>query len=126
MSEALYEAHPSLIRSRPFGTVIAILLIPLFGIGLLVLLYWWLTMKMDHLVIKADEIVWTHGLLSKQYTEITMHSVRSVKVSQSFLQRLLSAGDVEIYTAGDDAELVVRGLPNPDRIRDLIKGQSNA
>lgn len=121
MSEVLYEEHPSLIRTHPLGTVIAILLIPV-GIGILILLYWYLTMKADKLTIKEDEVVWTHGLLSKQYVEINMSSIRTTKVKQSLLQRILNAGKLEIYTAGDEPELVVNGMPNPDKIREVIKG----
>jgi len=123
MSEVLYEEHPSLIRTHPLGTVIAILLIPV-GVGVLILLYWYLTMKADRLTIKEDEVVWTHGLLSKQYVEINMSSIRTTRVEQTLLQRILNAGKVEIYTAGDEPELAVNGMPDPDRIRELIKGQS--
>ena len=125
MSEVLYEANPSMIRMYPFGTVLAILLIPL-GIGILLLLWWWLQTKADKLTVKTDEIVWEHGLINKQYTEISMSSLRSVRINQSLLQRILSAGDVEVYTAGDDPELVIKGLPNPTRIREYIKGQAPA
>ncbi|MEN8179976.1 MAG: PH domain-containing protein [Pseudomonadota bacterium] len=121
MSEVLYEEHPSLIRTHPLGTVIAIILIPV-GIGILILLYWYLTMKADKLVIKEDEVIWTHGLLSKKYVEINMSSIRTTKVEQSLLQRMLNAGKLEIFTAGDEPELTVNGMPNPDKIRELIKG----
>lgn len=123
MSDVLYEANPSMVRMYPFGTVLAVLLIPL-GIGLLLLLYWYIQTKFDHLTIRTDEIVWTHGLLNKQYTEINMSSVRTVRVKQSLLQRLLNAGDIEVYTAGDVPEVVIRGMPDPEAIRDHIKGQS--
>jgi len=150
MSQVLYDAHPSLIRSRPFGTVLALLMvvggiavalfgrglmpplpaevpagalgIGLFGVGFLLLLSWSIAVRMDRLQIKDGEIVWTHGLISKQYTEINMTSVRTVRVSQSILQRLLGAGDLAVYTAGDRPEMVIKGLPEPTRIRDLIKG----
>ena len=121
MSEVLYEEHPSLIRTHPLGTVIAILLIPV-GIGILILLYWYLMMKADKLVIKEDEVVWTHGLLSKQYVEINMSSIRTTRVEQTLLQRMLNAGKLEIFTSGDEPELVVNGMPDPDKIRELIKG----
>ena len=121
MSEILYEEHPSMIRTHPLGTVIAILLIPV-GIGILILLYWYLTMKADKLTIKEDEVIWTHGLLSKQYVEINMASIRTTKIEQTLLQRMLGAGKLEIFTAGDSPELTVNGLPNPDKIRELIKG----
>lgn len=125
MSEILYESHPSMIRMYPFGTVLAILLIPL-GIGILVLLWWWLSTKADKLTVKADEIIWEHGLINKQYTELSMNALRSVRVKQSLLQRMLNAGDVAIYTAGDDPELVIKGLPEPNRIREYIKGRAPA
>lgn len=123
MSEILYEANPSMVRSNPFGTLLGVLLIPA-GIGILILLYLYVMSKADHLVIKSDEIVWTHGLLSKQYTEINMAQVRTVRINQSILQRLLNAGNVEIYTAGDDPEMRIKGMPEPDKIRDFIKGQA--
>lgn len=124
MSKVLYEEHPSMIRTHPLGTVIAIILIPV-GVGILILLYWYLTMKADKLTIKEDEVIWTHGLLSKKYVEINMSSIRATKVEQSLLQRMLNAGKLEIFTAGDEPELTVNGMPNPDKIREVIKGESN-
>ncbi len=150
MSEVLYDAHPSMIRSRPFTTLLALALIPL-GIALalgggtlvppevapvlqavglaiaalafLTLLIWYVRTKTDHLVINEEEIVWTHGLLNKGYTEINMSSVRTTRINQTLMQRIMNAGDVEIYTSGDAPELVIKGLPNPGEIRTLIKGQ---
>ena len=87
------------------------------ALAFLWLLVWFVKTKMDHLVIKADEIVWTHGLLSKQYTEIAQTSIRTVRVKQSILQRIMGAGDVLIYTAGDMPEVVIRGLPEPSKVR---------
>ncbi|MEA3278064.1 MAG: PH domain-containing protein [Pseudomonadota bacterium] len=145
MSEILYEANPSMVRMNPFGTSLAVLLVPLAAVGsvllgpplaygliplaggaIILLLYWYVSAKMDHLVIKPDEIVWTHGLVSKQYTEISMGSVRTVKVSQTLFQRIMGAGDVAIFTSGDEPELVVRGLPDPNAIREYVKGQAVA
>jgi len=125
MSDILYEANPSMFRMYPFGTVLAVLLIPV-GVGILLLLYWYLQTKADHLIIKTDEVVWTHGLINKQYTEVNMSSIRTVRVSQSLLQRVLNAGDIAIFTAGDEPELVIKGLPNPEEIREHIKGQAAA
>lgn len=160
MPQVLYDAHPSLLRSRPFGTLLAILLLlggilvavvgdqvipsqfkqqiqidgrmlQMIGIGVfafatLQLLTWWVATLTDHLEITPDEILWTHGLLSKQYTEIQMSSVRTVRVTQTLFQRLMNAGDITLYTAGDTPELVVRGLPDPGQIRELIKAQPAA
>mgnify|MGYP005865554223 CR=1 FL=1 len=125
MSEILYDANPSMVRMYPFGVFLSILLIPI-GIGILALLWMYLKTKMDKLTIKSDELVWEHGLLSKDYTEISMSSVRTAKITQSILQRMLNAGDLYIYTAGDNPEVMIKGLPEPSRIREYIKGQSRA
>lgn len=106
------------------GRIFAIAGIVLAVIGFFRLLSWWVATKVDHLKIKEDELVWTHGLLNKQYVEISMGSVRTVRINQTLLQRLMNAGDVTIFTSGDAPELVVRGLPDPDSIRDYIKGDA--
>lgn len=93
------------------------------AVGLFNLLRWWLATLMDRLEIHEHELVWTHGLLSKEYTEINMASVRTVRIEQSLFQRILGAGDLEIFTAGDAPELTIRGLPRPQEIRQHIKRQ---
>jgi len=70
-----------------------------------------------------SKVVWTHGLLSKEYTEINMSSIRTTRVTQSLFQRIMGAGDVTVYTSGDLPELMIRGLPDPGRIRDFVKGE---
>jgi uncharacterized membrane protein YdbT with pleckstrin-like domain len=149
MSKVLYDAHPSMIRSRPFAVLVAFAAVP-FGValalvggnlvpqggpvagvlglvvaafGFLTLMSWYVRSKSDHLVIKEDEIVWTHGLLNKGYTEISMGSVRTTRLNQTLLQRIMNAGDIEIYTSGDVPELIVKGLPDPSEILRVIKGQ---
>lgn len=158
MSEIRYDAHPSMVRMRPFATLLTILLllggilvavfgsqflpeviagqidgkllqsigIGVFAVSTLQLLIWWVSTRSDHLVITEDELLWTHGLLNKQYTEINMASVRTVRVSQSLLQRIMNAGDIKVFTAGDNPELMVRGLPEPARIRELVKTQASS
>lgn len=125
MNDILYDANPSLVRMYPITTVISVILIPV-GVGILMLLWMYLKAKMDRLTIKTTEIVHAHGLISKSYTEVAMSSVRTVKVSQTLVQRMLNAGDIAVYTAGDNPEFVVKGLPDPNEIREMIKGHSVA
>jgi uncharacterized membrane protein YdbT with pleckstrin-like domain len=159
MSKLLYQANPSVWRTHPFGTLVALLLVlagayvsltghipylsellqgvalpawldlrylgyALVAFGLLRLLGWWLAARFDHLEIREREIVWTHGFLNKNYTETNMASIRTVRVHQSLLQRMLNAGDLVIYTTGDLPELSIKGLPRPAEIREHIKRQS--
>lgn len=118
----LPESMPPL--QLPDGVEVRWLGYALLALGLFQLLRWWLATLMDQLEINAHELIWTHGLLSKEYTEINMGSVRTVRIQQSLFQRIVGAGDLQIFTAGDSPELTIRGLPRPQEIRQHIKRQS--
>ena len=119
-----YSEHPAMFKNHPFGFLIALLLIPT-GIGIVVLLIWYLKCKGELLQIKDGEILFETGLLSKDRIEITMKSVRTVKVSQSFTDRIFGVGTIKLFTAGDSPEFVTSGMPDPNRIRELIKAEQS-
>lgn len=121
-----YSAHPVMIRNNPLGFAVAILLIPVFGLGLLVLLGWHLQNKSSKLVVTNNDVLFEQGLLNKDRSELNIHSVRTVKVKQTFFNRLLGTGTVELYTAGDTPEIVASGMPDPNRIRELVKHIQNS
>lgn len=123
---ALYDEHPAMFRNNPLGFILAVLLIAAAGIGLIILLVWYLRTKAARLCITENEILFEQGLLSKERSEISMHSVRTVRVKQSFFNRVFGVGAVEIFTAGDNPEIVVAGLPDPNRIRELIKAEQGS
>lgn len=115
-----YSQHPSMWRNNLLGFILAVLLIPV-GIGILVLLYWYLKCKSTKLEINGNEIVLEEGLLSKDRTELSVSSIRTVKISQSLLNRLFGVGTLSIFTAGDTPEIQAKGMPEPEVFKDLIK-----
>lgn len=122
---ALYSEHPVMFKNNPLGFILTLLLIPVFGIGLIILLVWHLRNKSSKLSVYENDILYEKGLLSKERSEISISSVRTIKVKQSFFNRLFGVGSVEIYTAGDNPEIKASGLPDPNRIRELIKKRQN-
>lgn len=121
----LYSEHPVMFRNNPFGFIISLLLVPVFGIGLLIFLAWFLKNKGTKLSVTERDILFEKGLLSKERAEISISSVRTVRVKQSLFNRIFGVGSIEIYTAGDDAEIFASGLPDPNKIREIIKAQQN-
>ncbi|MCG7896643.1 MAG: PH domain-containing protein [Candidatus Thiodiazotropha taylori] len=120
MSE-LYSEHPVMFKNNPIGFIVSIILIPVFGIGLVILLVWHLQNKASKLTINDSEILYEKGLLSKERSEVNISSVRTTKVKQSFFDRIFGVGAIEIYTAGDSPEIVAKGLPDPNRISEIIR-----
>lgn len=114
----LYEANPPMFRNNPIGFVLSVLLIPV-GVGIVILVVWAIASRTKKLTITETEVKYETGLLSKSRTELRLDGIRSVRVNQSFFQRLFGTGDVEVYTAGDSPEIVIAGMPDPERIREL-------
>lgn len=122
----LYAEHPAMFRNHPVGFILSVVLIAA-GVGILILLWWYLQTKASKLTVYENEIMFEKGLLSKERSEVNISIVRTVRVKQSFFNRIFGVGTVEIFTAGDNPEIVARGMPEPNRIRELIKmGQNGA
>ena len=121
MSEALiYEAHPAMFRAHPFWFILSVLLIAAFGLGILILLYWYIKTRATALTITQHEIMYEKGILSKDRTSVSLKHVRAVRVTQRFINRILGVGTVEISTAGDEPEFEVKDMPDPHQIREAI------
>jgi uncharacterized membrane protein YdbT with pleckstrin-like domain len=121
----LYSAHPAMFKNNPLGFILSLLLVPV-GIGIIILLWWYLQTKSSKLSVDHNDILYEEGLLSKNRSEISIESVRTVKVKQSFFNRIFGVGLIEIYTAGDSPEIAAKGMPDPNRLRELIKARQNA
>ncbi|UZJ42958.1 PH domain-containing protein [Marinimicrobium sp. C6131] len=125
MSEPLYSEHPAMFKNNPIGFIVSLLLIPVFGLGLLILLWWYLQCKGSKLTVKEHDILYEEGLLSKNRAEFSISGIRTVRVNQSFFNRIFGVGTIQIFTAGDKPEIEAKGMPDPNRVRELIKARQN-
>lgn len=114
-----------MFRSNPFGFILAVLLIPV-GVGIIILLVWYLKCLSTRLELDGNDLVLTKGLLSKDRIELDIDSIRTVRVYQSFLNRIFNVGSVSVFTAGDLPEIEVAGLPDPHDLRELINQKQGA
>lgn len=117
----LYSANPVMFRNNPLLFILSLLLILAFGLGIIILLVWYLKNKASKLIVTEHDVIFETGLLSKQHAEINMESIRTVRVSQSFFNRIFGTGNIELYTAGDRPEITAKGMPDPHKVRELIK-----
>ena len=70
-----------MFRNNPTLFVGAIILAPAFGLGLLVLLVWWLKTLTDTMMLTDDKIIKREGLLSKYTAEISYRDVKSIQIT---------------------------------------------
>ncbi|WP_306061207.1 PH domain-containing protein [Natronococcus wangiae] len=72
-------------------------------------------------VITDEEIYVKYGLISRDVTQVRLDRVQNTAYDQSILERVLSFGDVRIYTAGTSTEdITFRDVPNPERVTSTL------
>ena len=121
MEQIEQEQSPAMFRNHPIGFIGSIILIPIYGIGLIILLSWWLECKRTKLTITNKKTTLRTGLLSKNTNEVYHSDVRNIRVSQGPLQRMLGVGKIGISSAGQsDFEIEVGGIQNPEKVKALV------
>ncbi|MCA1788289.1 MAG: PH domain-containing protein [Thioalkalivibrio sp.] len=142
-----YDSHPAMFRNHPLGYLIVLLLIivpvvalVLFrerivamgdfppamllaatGLGIVIMLYWYLKTRATRLRVTGEEVHLEEGLLSKHHIDLHVGQIRAVRVFQGLTDRVFRVGRIEVFTTGDQPEFVVRGLPNPHKVRDHVR-----
>lgn len=118
--DIIYQVHPAMFRAHPFYFVLSVLAIAVFGLGIIILLYWYIKTRATSLIITEHDITYEQGILSKDRTSVSLSHVRAVRVTQGFVNRILGVGTIEISTAGDEPEFTIKDLPDPHVIREAI------
>ncbi len=117
----LYEAHPAMFRNHPAYFVLCVLLIAAFGLGLVLLLVWWIQVLGTTLTVTNEQTTLRKGILSKYTNDVFHSNVRNIQVRQSFLQRLFNVGWVGISSAGQSGlEIEINGIQDPEKVKEII------
>ena len=122
----LYQAHPSMFRNNPVLFVLYILLIAAVGLGLVLLIVWWIQTLGTTLTVTNEQTTLRKGILSKYTNDVFHENVRNIQVRQSFFQRMFNVGWVGISSAGQSGvEIEIRGIPDPERVKEIIDEHRN-
>ena len=140
-NDLLFSENPKMPRNKPF-MFIFIIILNIAGlvaairldqqsfqiIGLVVwlgtvisLLIWYMKIKSIKVSVTNNDILVERGLLRKNRKELAIAKVRTVEVDQDFIDRIFGVGKIKVFTAGDLPEIEGPGLPDPNRIRELVK-----
>ena len=79
-----------------------VLLLPVFGLGLIFLLRAWLVYRTTELAITNKRIVSKTGIISRAVMELRLDKIESIQVEQGMLGRILNFGAVMIAGTGGD------------------------
>jgi uncharacterized membrane protein YdbT with pleckstrin-like domain len=115
-----YQEHPRMFADYPGRFVLAVLLIPL-GVGIVWLLVWYIRTRCTLLTVGEERVLLSRGVFNKERIEVDLASIRTVRIDQSFVDRIFNCGILNIFTAGDKPELQQRGMPDPERLRTALR-----
>ncbi len=82
--------------------LIGLLLIPAFGVGLLLWLSAWLKYRSTELAVTNKRVITKTGLIQRNTTEMFLEKVESIQVDQGILGRICDFGSITISGTGGD------------------------
>jgi len=95
---------------------IGLLLLPLFGAGLLVWLWVYIRYRSTELAVTNKRVVAKFGFISRQTMEMNINKVESMQVNQSMLGRVFNFGSLVISGTGTSQE-PIPGISKPLEFR---------
>jgi len=91
---------------------LGLLLLPLFGLGLIFWLMAYVKYKTTELAITNKRVIAKFGFISRSTIELNINKVESIQVDQTMLGRMFSFGTLIISGAGNP-QAPIPGISNP-------------
>ena len=95
----MYRARISKWSLWPF-ILFGALLVPAYGLGLLLWLWAWIAYATTELAITNKRVIAKTGLIERRTVEMFLEKIESIQVDQSVLGRLFNFGSVVISGTG--------------------------
>ena len=95
---------------------LGILLLPLFGVGLVFLIIAYVRYQSTELAVTTKRVIVKHGFIRRQTVEINLGKVESIQVEQGILGRMLNFGTLIVAGTGTSHAPLV-GIADPMAFR---------
>ena len=111
--EIIWEGKPELL-GYAWSFVLGILLIPLFGLGLVIIALTYLHQQHTDFVITTESVTKKTGILSRTVTDIGHENIQDTAYKQGIVARYYGFGTVQISTAGGSGvEMALEHVNDP-------------
>ena len=105
---------------------LGLLLLPVFGLGLVFWVLAYVRYKTTELAITTKRVIVKHGFIRRRTVEININKVESIQVDQEILGRMFNFGTLVIAGAGDP-QAPIAGISSPMAFRKaFIEAQDQA
>ncbi len=110
-----YEAKVSIWSMMPLF-IIGLLLVPIYGLGLLFWIAAYLRYISTELAITNKKIIAKFGFIKRDTIELLLPKVETIQVHQPIVGRMLNYGSITVSGAGNP-QTPVSGISNPIEFR---------
>lgn len=115
-----YRAHLGLV-------ICGMLLLPVVGIGLILLLRAWYLVASTRYRLTTQRLFAQTGLIAKHLEEVELFRVKDVTLSQGVLDRMLGTGTVVVLSTDDTApRLELAGIRDPLAAKESVRNAFRA
>ena len=105
---------------------LGLLLLPVFGLGLIFWVLAYVRYKTTELAITTKRVIVKHGFIRRRTVEININKVESIQVDQEILGRMFNFGTLVIAGAGNP-QAPIAGISSPMAFRKaFIEAQDQA
>jgi len=102
--------------------LLGLLLIPLFGVGLLVFLFLFFQIKTQRYKISNLLIEHETGLINRKHNSLDNWRIKDVQLNQNFFDRLFKTGTIAVVSIDKlTPVLALKGLPDAKTIYEKLK-----
>lgn len=122
--QPIYDGRPEWRAYSLITGLAAVLALTLYGIPISVIMVMYVAIDIYQYRYRVSNqrITVSKGIFSKKTYEIDINDIRSINVSQSFMQRLLKIGDLEFTTAaGPLKEAMMMNIKEPEALKEEIR-----
>ena len=101
-----------------------VLILPTFGIALLLAIYEWLRLRTLEYGVTNKRVILKKGIIGRFTEEMKIGSIETVEIDQGVLGRILDYGDVKVTGRGI-SDVVFRRMDDPMAVKRHIEGVSH-
>lgn len=122
----IFELKPA-ARAYPGLLIWGVLLLPVVGIGLLLLLRAWYLVASTRYRLTTQRLFVQRGLVAKHLEEVELFRVKDVTLNQGFVSRLLGVGTVVVLSTDDTTpRLELAGILKPVEAKETLRSAFRA
>ena len=117
----IFDVGPAL-GSFAGRMVVGTLLLPFFGVGLLVLLGVWLSWKSSRYRLTNQRLFVRKGWLSRMVQEVELYRVKDVALYQDMVDRLFDVGTITVIAEDSTTPRIsMPGIKAPESVKESIR-----